>query len=313
MRLLITGGAGCLGANMTEHRLALGDEVCVIDTFATSAREALPASSAQLAVHDVSVTDAARVNAIVDAFRPHAIIHAAASYKDPDDWAGDLAVNAQGTLNVLQAASRHDGVRFVNLQTALCYGRTDRVPIPVSAPLKPFTSYGLSKTAGELYVLGSGLDAVSLRIANVTGPRLSIGPIPAFYTRLKAGKPCFCSETVRDFLDMEDCLRLIDLAVAPGGPRGVFHASSGQGHSVREVYEGVAKRIGIDAPEPAMTPPGADDVPVVVLDPSETRAAFGWQARVSFEESLSRMTDWYDVHGVRAIYAHVKPPEGQRA
>jgi UDP-glucose 4-epimerase len=164
--------------------------------------------------------------------------------------------------------------------------------------------------AGELYVLASGLDAVSFRIANVTGPRLSIGPMPAFYSRLKAGKACFCSDTVRDFLDMQDFLRLMDLALEPGGPRGVFHASSGEGHSIREVYDGVAAYLGATAPEPATVPPGADDVAVVVLDPSATTTAFGWKAQVGFGDSLARMLAWYDVHGVQAVYAHVRPPEG---
>ncbi len=103
--------------------------------------------------------------------------------------------------------------RLVNFQTALCYGRPDATPIPVTAPTRPFTSYGVSKTAGEHYVLMSGLNAVSLRLGNITGPRLSIGPIPTFYTRLKAGKGCFCSDTTRDFLDMEDFFSFLDLAV----------------------------------------------------------------------------------------------------
>jgi nucleoside-diphosphate-sugar epimerase len=310
MRVLITGGAGCLGANLVEHLLARGDEVSVIDTFTTSVREALPPAGSRLRVVAGSVTDAALVKAEVENFRPEAIIHAAASYKDPDDWAGDLEVNAAGTLNVVRAAEAAGGVRFLNLQTALCYGRPDVVPVAIDAPLRPFTSYGVSKVAGELYVLASGLDALSFRIANVTGPRLSIGPMPAFYSRLKAGKACFCSDTVRDFLDMQDFIRLIDLALVPGGPRGVFHASSGEGHSIREVYDGVYAYLGAEAPEPAMVPPGADDVASVVLDPSGTEAAFGWKAEIGFSESLRRMLAWYDVNGVHAVYAHVRPPEG---
>ncbi len=92
----------------------------------------------------------------------------------------------------------------MNFQTVLCYGRTEVVPIPPSHPTRPFTSYGISKIAGEQYLFSGGLPVVSLRIANVTGPRLAIGPIPTFYKRLKAGQSCFCSDTVRDFLDMSD-------------------------------------------------------------------------------------------------------------
>jgi UDP-glucose 4-epimerase len=154
---------------------------------------------------------------------------------------------------------------------------------------------------------------VSLRIGNVSGPRLSIGPIPTFYTRLKAEKSCFCSDSVRDFLDMEDFLLLVDKALVPGAARGVFNAGSGQGRSILDVYNAVAAALGIDAPAPPVIPPGADDVAAIVLDSRETEKAFGWKPVVGFEESIRRMVDWYDAHGVQAIYAHVRAPEGFKA
>ncbi len=307
MRLLITGGAGCLGAGIVDHRLAQGDDICVIDNFVTSSRAALPAD---IEVHQGSVTDAALLARVFGAFRPQAVIHAAASYKDPDDWQGDLAVNAGGTLTLLEAAKAAEVARFVNLQTVLCYGRPASLPIRRDAPLAPFTSYGISKVAGEQYVLASGLDAVSLRIGNVTGPRLSIGPIPTFYTRLKAEKPCFCSDTVRDFLGMQDFLDLLDRTLLPGAASGVFNAGAGEGRSILDVYNAVAAALGISAPAPPLVPPGADDVSAIVLDSSETKAAFDWQPKVSFEDSIRRMVRWYDQHGVQAIYAHVRAPDG---
>lgn len=314
MRTLITGGAGCLGASIVERLLATGDDVLIVDTFATSAREVLPEGSPKLEVVEGSITDRALIDGVFDRFLPERVIHSAASYKDPDDWTGDLEVNGVGTIRVVEASRRCGVRRFVNFQTALCYGRPEIVPIPIAAPLRPFTSYGVSKVAGEQYVLMSNLNAVSLRIANVTGPRLAIGPIPAFYSRLKAGKPCFCSETTRDFLDMQDFLRLLDLALAEEAPRGVFNVSTGDGRTIREVHDLIAGILGLDAPEPASAPPGPDDVSAVVLDPSWTESAFGWRAEVTFEESLKRMLAWFDKHGLRALYAHVRPPDlGARA
>lgn len=310
MRLLITGGAGCLGAGIVDHRLAKGNEICVIDNFATSSRAALPA---EIDVQEGSVTDSAFLARVFAGFRPDAVIHAAASYKDPDDWQGDLAVNAGGTLAVLKASKEAGVKRFVNLQTVLCYGRPVSLPIRADAPVAPFTSYGISKVAGEQYVLASGLDAVSLRIGNVTGPRLSIGPVPTFYTRLKAGNACFCSDTVRDFLDMEDFLTLVDRTLATGSAQGVFNAGSGQGRSILDVYNAMATALGIDAPVPPVIPPGADDVAAIVLDSRETEKAFGWKPVVSFEDSIRRMVRWYDAHGVQAIYAHVRAPQGFKA
>jgi UDP-glucose 4-epimerase len=310
MRILITGGAGCLGANIVQ-RYARSASILVLDNFATSSRETLPANSTAFEVVQGSVTDRALVDGLFARFLPDIVIHSAASYRDPADWRGDLDANATGSINVVEAARRADVKRFINFQTALCYGRPDRTPIPVDAPLRPVTSYGISKTAGEHYVMASGLNAISLRLANVTGPRLSIGPIPAFYSRLKAGKPCFCSPAIRDFLDMEDFLTLLDLVVVEDGPHGVFNVSTGEGHSIRDVFDAVSAHLGLGSPAPASLPLANDDVLEVVLDPSRTAAAFGWRAKVSFGDSMKRILQWYDVHGVQAIYSHLAAPETQ--
>lgn len=311
MRVLITGGAGCLGANILDHWEARGHSYLVIDNFATSAREVID-GQASVEVIDGDIADAPLVDTAFDRFRPDLVIHSAAAYKDPNDWRSDLRTNAEGTINVVNAAKRTGVQRFVNFQTALCYGRPDTTPIPVTAPARPFTSYGISKTAGESYVMMSGLNAVSLRLGNITGPRLSIGPIPTFYTRLKAGKGCFCSDTTRDFLDMEDFLAFLDLAIAPDAPRGVFNVSTGDGRTIKDVFDEVVRYLGVTLETPVpIVPPGDDDVASVVLDPSETERAFGWRAKVSFEQSLRRMLAWYDVHGIKAVYSHVKKPEGR--
>lgn len=309
MRILVTGGAGCLGSNLTERWLAQGVDVLVLDNFATGYRENLPPAHDRLEVRTGTIADKGFVDAAFDAFRPTHVVHCAAAYKDPDDWAEDARTNVEGTAYVVQAAKRLAIQRFVNFQTALAYGRPDAVPIPATAPLRPFTSYGVSKAAGEQYLAMSGLSHVTLRLANVTGPRLAIGPIPTFYKRLKAGQGCFCSRTVRDFLDMEDFFSIVDVALDAGAPQGAFNVSTGTGHTIREIFDLVAAHLGVTVSEPPKeVDPGADDVQAVVLDPSATQAAFGWRAQYGFAETIARMLRWYDVHGVTAIYSHLKPP-----
>ncbi len=175
--------------------------------------------------------------------------------------------------------------RFVNFQTALCYGRPDRVPIPVDHPTRPFTSYGITKTAGEAYVAISDLPWVSLRLANITGPRLAIGPIPTFYKRLKAGQNCFCTDAVRDFLDMADFLELMDIALRDDAPTGIFNVSTGTGHIDQGSIRDGRRHIWVSAQaEPVpVVPVGADDVPAVVLDPSHTQS----RARLDGRNSAS--------------------------
>lgn len=308
MRLLVTGGAGSLGSNLIEHVGDRCDEILVIDNFMTGKREAL-LPRPNLTVVEGSVTDAKLVCRLFEDFGPSHVIHSAASYKDPSDWTMDSEVNILGTINVVRSCEAVDVRRLVNFQTALCYGRPNQIPIPVNHPTAPFTSYGISKTAGEAFVRASDTSWVSLRLANVTGPRLAIGPIPTFYKRLKADEPCTVSTTVRDFLDMSDFLALMDI-VLETSTRGVFNVSTGRGHTIEEIFRVVATHLGRETAEPAaVNPPGPDDVPAVVLDPRSTFDTFGWRAAVDFRETVCRLLAWYDVHGVTDIYSHLKETE----
>ena len=312
MRILITGGAGCLGTNLVEEYLAQGHEILVIDNFATGRREALPALS-RLEVVAGSVADRGLVDAAFARFAPSHVIHSAASYKDPSNWREDVSTNVIGTINVVEAARRAAVKRFVYFQTALCYGRPERVPIPVEHATRPFTSYGISKTAGEAYVAISDLSWISLRLANVTGPRLAIGPIPTFYKRLKSGQKCFCTDAIRDFLDMSDFLALMRVALCAEAPQGIFNVSTGEGHTVAEVFNAVASSLGISPAEPVpIVPPNPDDVPAVVLDPSYTSTVLGWTAKVGFSQSIARMIGWYDAHGVSTIHSHLQRVPAER-
>lgn len=309
MRIFITGGAGCLGSNLTERYLEAGHDVFILDNFATGQRGSLPDDHARMRIVEGSVTDRVLVDNLFAEFKPSHVVHSAAAYKDPDDWLEDARSNVEGTINVVQAAKSAGVKRFVNFHTALGYGRPEKLPIPADAPARPFTSYGISKQAGENYLAMSGLPFVSLRLANVTGSRLSIGPIPTFYTRLKAGKGCFCSKTIRDFIDMDDFFSVMDAVMVEGAPTGLFNVSTGTGHTIKEIFDIVVDHLGIVLTEPVPeVEPGADDVPAVVLDPAKTIEAFGWRPRYSFEQTIRRMLTWYDQHGVTAIYSHLKAP-----
>jgi UDP-glucose 4-epimerase len=309
MRILITGGAGCLGSNLTERYLEAGHKVLVIDNFATGHRGSLPEGHPGLHVIEGTISNRALVERAFADFAPTHAIHSAAAYKDPDDWVEDTRTNVEGTINVVQAARAAGIKRLVNFHTALGYGRPDRVPIPADAPARPFTSYGISKQAGENYLATSGVPFVSLRLANVTGPRLAIGPIPTFYTRLKAGKPCFCSRTVRDFIDMDDFFSIMNKVMKEGAPTGVFNVSTGTGHTIKEIYDIVVDHLKVTPNEPVPeVDPSPDDVPAVVLDPSATVETFGWKPKYPFEQTIRRMLAWYDRHGVTVIYSHLKAP-----
>ncbi|MAK56144.1 MAG: nucleotide sugar epimerase [Pusillimonas sp.] len=308
MRILITGGAGCLGSNLIEHWLPKGHSIYVLDNFATGKREVVPEVDG-LKVVEGSIADANALEQAFSSFKPEVVVHAAAAYKDPDDWVEDSCTNVIGSALVAKAVKQYGVKRLVNFQTALCYGRPNQMPIPADHPTAPFTSYGITKTAGEQFMLLSGVPTLSLRIANVTGPRLSIGPIPTFYKRLKEGKGCFCSDTARDFLDMSDFLAFMDLAIVEGAPTGVFNIASGEAHSIKEIFDLVSDYLELGRQDVPIVPPADDDVPVVSLDPSATEQAFGWRAEIGFKETIQRQLAWYDKYGVSDVFSHLKAPE----
>lgn len=306
MRLLVTGGAGSLGSNLIEHWADQFEHCVVLDNFATGKAAAL-APNNKVQVVEGSITEIENFRKAIELARPDLIIHSAASYKDPNDWTTDAQVNIQGAINLVNLAKEFGINRVINFQTALCYGRPEIVPIPINHKLQPITSYGISKTAGELVLLNSELDVISLRLANVTGPRLAIGPIPTFYKNLKTGIPCKVSTTIRDFLDMADFLGLMDIIKNRPTVNGIFNVSTGIGISIKEIFEEVASYLGMPGTKPEkVVDPGMDDIAAVVLDSSKTIDTFQWNPKFGFKETINRMLQWYDKHGVTDVYSHLK-------
>ena len=306
-RILITGGAGCLGSNLIERYLPQNHEITVIDNFETGKREVVP-DVPGLTVVEGSIANLDLVQDVFRKYKPTHVIHSAAAYKDPKNWSEDVSTNVVGTINIAKVSLDYNIDRLINFQTALCYGLPEQVPIPVDHQTNPFTSYGISKSAGEKYLMNSGLPVISLRLANICGPRLAIGPIPTFYKRLKAEKSCFCSDTIRDFLDMSDFFALIDQLLNTDVSSGVFNVSTGVGSSILDIYKLVAEYLNIDPPDVPIVPPGDDDVAAVVLDPAETERVFGWKAKIDFENTIQRQLDWYEKYGVNDIYSHLSDP-----
>jgi UDP-glucose 4-epimerase len=304
VKVLITGGMGFLGSNLAERLLAQGHDVAVIDDYATGKKDALAAHPRLRAVEG-GVEDRAAMTALFEGFAPTHVVHAAAAYKDPDDWRQDVRANVLGTVNVVQLSKAHGVRRLVYLQTALAYGRA-KAPIAPDTPLAPLTSYSISKADGERYVAMGGVPWVTLRLANLYGPRLYTGPQPAFYKRLKAGQPCTVVRTRRDFVSVDDFLPLLDAVLADGAPTGAFNVASGKDVTIEELYRLMVKIMGVGDPSPKVVDAGADDLASLLLDASSTRAAFGWAPATDLESGLRRLIAWYDAHGVGDTYTHLK-------
>lgn len=307
MRIFITGGAGCLGSELARYWVANGANVLVFDNFQTG-DSAWLSPDLKLDVLEGSVTNRFELEKAFASFRPTHVIHAAASYANPDDWEGDLLTNGLGTLNVVRACESTDVEKIVYLQTALGYGRPKVSPIPLDHVLRPTTSYGISKVAGEMYVLAADIaSSISLRLANICAPRLSIGPLPTFFKRLGTGDECVVTAAERDFLAVGDFLELIDQVLRHERPlRGAFNVSSGIGKSILDVFEAVAAEMKVFNPRFRTAPIGRDDVKSVVLSPEATEKTFGWTAKTDFEEAIRQQVGWFEILGVGSIRSHLK-------
>ena len=309
--VLITGGAGFIGSHIVDRLLERGDQVLVIDNFATSRRDTLRESDG-LRLVEGTIADTALVDKLFDEFQPEVVVHAAASYKDPEDWDEDARTNAVGTANVVQASERTGVSRLVYFQTALCYGlHPTEEPITLSHPLDPKdSSYAISKTAGEYYVRLSKLDWISFRLANVYGPRNLSGPLPTFYQRLTDGKSVFVMDTRRDFVFVEDLVAVALKAIDGAGESGVYHVSSGSDVSIKELFDATIKAMGHEMEEEVeVRPRPEDDAPSILLDPTKTERDFDWKAENSLEDGVAKAVAYYREYGVAATFTHLKPVE----
>lgn len=293
MKIAITGIAGFIGSRLAEGLLAHGHRVTGIDDLSTGRLANIPEGA------DYSIGDVAGI-AELGAF--DMVYHCAASYKDRNDWERDTRTNVTGTIAVIRAA-KANRARLVYFQTALCYGIAPVSPVQLDAPLDPRGSYAVSKTAGESYIRDSGVDYISLRLANVYGPRNLSGPIPTFFKRLSEGLPCTVMDSRRDFVFIDD---LVWLAVkATGTGRGVYHVSSGADVSIVELYDAVVAAMGISRPEPIRIARGPDDAATILLDPSRAQTGFGWRAQTTLTDGMARAVEWYQSHPVTDTYTHL--------
>lgn len=312
MKVLVTGGAGFIGSHLSDRLLARGDTVLVIDNFATGRRDNVPTGQPEYTLVEGDIAEAGLVERTFREFKPEVVVHAAASYKDPQDWPRDALTNVVGTANVAKEALAAGVRRLIYLQTALCYGlHPAEQPITLSHPIRPdASSYSISKTAAEQYIALSGLDYVSFRLANAYGPRNLSGPLPTFYSRLTSGRPCFVMDTRRDFVYVSDLVDVLVKAIDGSGHRGAYHVSSGSDYAIKELFDATIKALGISLDSPVeVRPRNEDDAFTILLDPSATNRDFDWKVSVPLETGVARAIEYYRTFGISDTYTHLKLDE----
>jgi UDP-glucose 4-epimerase len=314
MKILITGGLGQVGSHIAEILLDRGDEIVVIDNLATGRAEHLaPHTNLKIIIDTISNQNL--IYKLMQEFKPDVVVHAACSYKDPDDWYNDTLTNCVGGAILVDAAKKNNVKRFIYFQTALCYGlKPIEQPITLNHPRKPEgSSYAISKTANELYIEQSGIDFVTFRLANVIGPRNVAGPLPIFYQRLKDGKKCFVTKSRRDFVFVKDLARVV-IQACDGRGHGTYHFSSGKDVSILELYNTVVKAMRLNENiKPDVKELGPDDVFSILLDPSRTFDDFGKIEFTSIETTVLEAVKYYQQYGTLGEYTHLRNEKNEKS
>jgi UDP-glucose 4-epimerase len=198
MRVIVTGGAGFIGANLVRRLVAEGDfeHVVAVDDLSTGRRENLAGVGCELV--EASVLDAGLIaEACAEA---DAIVHLAARPSVPrslEDPVASHEANATGTLAVLEAARRAGDPHVIVASSSSVYGANPALPKHEDLPVAPLSPYAVSKLATEGYAQAFahsfGLDTLALRLFNVFGPLQPAGhdyaaAIPAFVDAALAGR-----------------------------------------------------------------------------------------------------------------------------
>jgi UDP-glucose 4-epimerase len=286
VRALVTGGAGFIGSHLVDALVKRGDDVTVADDLSTGRRQFVNAE-ARVLEHDIRKPLATDADVV---FHLAAQADVGTSVERP---AFDAEVNVVGMVNVLEAA-RVAGARVVFSSTGgAIYGDVDE-PAPEDAPLRPVSPYGLAKLSGEAYVAGwgriHGLPGVTLRFANVYGPRqaasLEGGVIAIFLERLGAGEETVIfgdGEQTRDFVHVADVVRA--LLVAAERDTGVFNIGTGVETTVNRLHELCRSVVGSSA-APRHAAARTGDARRSVLDVSRAADELGWRPSIELENGL---------------------------
>jgi UDP-glucose 4-epimerase len=302
MRLLVTGGAGYIGAVVVSQLVAAGHEVEVLDDLSTGHASALPDG---VALHRCDISEVGTVLTPDAGFE--GVLHFAAKISAGESvtrpelyW----RTNVGGTLALLDAIRAAGVPRLVFSSTAAVYGNPTRVPVTESAAPAPTNPYGWTKLAADMAVahtcVAHGLGAVSLRYFNVAGATVGPGGVllgerhsPETHLipialQVAAGDrdklrifggdyPTRDGTCVRDYIHIEDLAAAHQLAIdaIEPGRHQIYNLGNGMGFTNLQIVEVVRAVTGAVVPVvPAPRRPG--DPAALVASSAKARDELGW-------------------------------------
>jgi UDP-glucose 4-epimerase len=305
-RVLVTGGAGCIGSDLAQKLLARGSHVTVLDNLSSGKREHI--QGLILHPHFRFVEGDLLNRGLLDSLmsRVEIVYHLAANpdvkftIGDPTDK--DLHQNTICTYNILESMRQHGVRRLAFSSTSAIYGVSDRQPIPEDAPARPISLYGATKLSCEA-MIGAfqhlfAMDCWIFRFANVVGPKVRktgrtvIGDFVARLsedpTRLKIlGNGL----QAKSYLLSAECVDAMLFAVdhAPSGFH-VFNLGCHDSLPVNRIAQMVVQAMGLN--DVTFEYSGGEggwpgDIPRFVLDVTAINR-LGWRARLNSEQAVAR-------------------------
>jgi nucleoside-diphosphate-sugar epimerase len=257
-KVLVTGGGGFIGSHLVDRLLRDGNEVRVLDNFATGHRENLLGIDGEIELVEGDIQSYERVHNAVRGCE--LVFHLAALPSVPrsiQDPLTSTASNVTGTLNVLLAARDENVRRVVFASSSSVYGPQREFPQREEAAARPISPYGVSKLAAEGYCRAFtrvyGLETVAVRYFNVFGPRQDplsqyAAVIPRFITAVLRGEPPVVfgdGEQSRDFTYIDNTVDGTVLAGSAEGAEGeTFNVACGEATTLNELVRHIGELSG---------------------------------------------------------------------
>ena len=308
-RVLVTGGAGWLGATVGRRLAARGDQVVVLDNFQAGTPTNLEGVGSNVTLVAGDITDLSGLLVLIKEHRIQRIVHAAAIVSVISSLAAPshvTRVNIEGTLNVLEAMRLFDVERTVHISSEETYGEFRYEPVDEDHPLAPTAPYGITKVAsehlGRFYRAHHKTDFINIRTSWVYGPGLPRIRIPR--TLIEAAlekRPLHLprgGDARIDHTYLDDCVDGILLALDhPSHPHDVYNIGSGQGWStaemvaiVRELIPGADLSVG---PGPHWFTDQMVAPKKGAMDITRARRILGYQPKFDLRQGMAANIEWY--------------------
>lgn len=307
-KILVTGGAGFIGSHLVDELLGRGHEVVVIDNLANgkleNIEEAQQNDRCTFIQGDIlSTVDCKKAVQGVEVIYHLACLGVRHSLHSPVE---NHAVNATGTLNMLEAA-RHGGVtKFFYISTSEVYGKIKEFPIRESYVPFPITVYGSSKLAGEHYTKSYtecfGMNTTVLRIFNNFGPRAHYEGdageiIPRSIVKALYNEPPVIfgdGSITRDFFFVKDTARILaDLYGKTGIEGETYNLGTGVEITMKELVTKLVAMIPEFTGEIQYLEDRPADVPRLWVNSEKLRAIYPYESQFSFEQGLDLTIAFY--------------------